>query len=489
MSYGALPLRDTIPTIVHVDGETIKAGKGLAELLERPQVMIKPCYGIKTRKGKVVLFGHENEDKAENKDRDENGVEGVAKEEEVKGDEQKNDDDAMDVEPTTAATTPTKTTTSAEEQATSDGKVATNGDNVTGKTEEVGQRPEQKTVDPSGFDKYLIGSKLEEAIRSLRSGALATDIDVDIDLRPEGPRVFTSENGDDVIQVWWPFQVSPTMNEVDRYDVGEEARRTKATKTILTDANSSEEDWVGREVLLTDIFFREFALQPSTNMHNLLLILPSSPSIPSPPDVARYSQISFERLNTPAFNVIEPPVAALFGVGLTNGLSVHVGREVTEVNVVIDSSVKYEAGVVVGVGKMHCERYLAALLLSAGATGGGSSVTGTSGTTASNDASEGSPSNSAPVEPPTNDSNNDEAKDSNNVRSQLENLLRTNSMEPTEERLSHLALALARVILCGDQEDGRPSIEVPLAVEGKAVALADSGNGEDEDGVLNVAKM
>lgn len=47
MSYGQLPLRDTIPAIVHVDGEYIKAGKGLAELLERPQLHLRPCYGLK----------------------------------------------------------------------------------------------------------------------------------------------------------------------------------------------------------------------------------------------------------------------------------------------------------------------------------------------------------------------------------------------------------------------------------------------------------
>lgn len=48
MSYGQLPLRDTIPAIVHVDGECIKAGKGLAELLERPQLNLKPCYGLRS---------------------------------------------------------------------------------------------------------------------------------------------------------------------------------------------------------------------------------------------------------------------------------------------------------------------------------------------------------------------------------------------------------------------------------------------------------
>lgn len=212
------------------------------------------------------------------------------------------------------------------------------------------------------------------------------------------------------------------------------------------------------------IFFREFGLQPSSNKCNLLLIPPSSQSISSPSTLANYSRIAFESLNTPAFQVLDVSVAALYGTGAITGLNIHIGLERTQISVVTDSTVRWEAGLSVGVGKVHCERYLADLLLASQA-----------GTTGVADAA------AAATAPRT------------TVRSQLEELVRSRPQDMSsvseDEALRRLALVLARAILSGDQEDGKPSIEVPPAGEGKNAALAELGNADEEEGMFNVAKM
>lgn len=212
------------------------------------------------------------------------------------------------------------------------------------------------------------------------------------------------------------------------------------------------------------IFFREFGLQPSSNTCNLLLIPSSSHLISSPTSLANYSRIAFESLNTPAFQVLDVSVASLYGTGAVTGLNVHIGLERTQISVVTESSVRWDAGLSVGVGKLHCEQYLADLLLA--------SQAGTSGVAVS----EGGTSTPRTT-----------------VRVQLEQLVRSRPQEASagseEDVLRRLALVLARVILSGDQEDGRPSIEVPPAGEGKDAALAELANPDEEEGMFNVAKM
>lgn len=205
-------------------------------------------------------------------------------------------------------------------------------------------------------------------------------------------------------------------------------------------------------------------MQPSSNTCNLLLIPSASHLISSPTSLANYSRIAFESLNTPAFQVLDVSVASLYGTGSVTGLNVHIGLERTQISVVTDSSVRWDAGLSVGVGKVHCEQYLADLLLA--------SQAGTSGVAVSEEGT------STPR---------------TTVRAQLEQIVRSRPQEASagseEDVLRRLALVLARVILSGDQEDGRPSIEVPPAGEGKDAALAELANPDEEEGMFNVAKM
>jgi hypothetical protein len=45
-------LRDTIPSIIQIDSRTIRAGRGLAELLERPSLTMPACYGLLRKRSK-----------------------------------------------------------------------------------------------------------------------------------------------------------------------------------------------------------------------------------------------------------------------------------------------------------------------------------------------------------------------------------------------------------------------------------------------------
>ncbi|EKC98993.1 RNA polymerase II transcription factor [Trichosporon asahii var. asahii CBS 8904] len=73
--------------------------------------------------------------------------------------------------------------------------------------------------------------------------------------------------------------------------------------------------------------------------------------------------MAFENLNVPQLAVLPSPLASLFAMNAVSGAVLHIGREASEVNIVYDSIVRWEATATVDVGEVDCERHLEKLLL------------------------------------------------------------------------------------------------------------------------------
>jgi len=101
----------------------------------------------------------------------------------------------------------------------------------------------------------------------------------------------------------------------------------------------------------------------STNTSPLLLVLPPSPPSLSLPTQALYTQLAFERLNVPAFSILPSPLAAIFALGTTTGIVLHVTRETSEVSIIVDSVVRWDCCVTVQVGHGDCLSWFEGLLL------------------------------------------------------------------------------------------------------------------------------
>lgn len=141
---------------------------------------------------------------------------------------------------------------------------------------------------------------------------------------------------------------------------------------------SEQEDWDGRAFVLyvssshpLDIalcltvrqsVIKQLGTTISSNSSPLLLIPTPSSSLPNSTQ-ALYSQMAFERLNVPAFALLPSSLAALFALGQTTGIIVHIGYERTFISIIIDSVLREECSAVVEVGKKHCEEHFVKLLL------------------------------------------------------------------------------------------------------------------------------
>jgi actin-related protein 9 len=152
--------------------------------------------------------------------------------------------------------------------------------------------------------------------------------------------------------------------------------------------------------------------------------------------LAKYTQLAFESLNCSTFAIMPWPVASLFGVGAVTGMVVHVGTYSTEIAVVIESTVRTDLAGCVDVGREDCVRHLSDLL-------------------------------------------------------SKEDVLQTQIARRIGETSSTLAAGavfreLAEAIL--DDED-RGKLVIPLATGSKAAVIGEDGEPEEEEGVLNVAKM
>jgi actin-related protein 9 len=182
------------------------------------------------------------------------------------------------------------------------------------------------------------------------------------------------------------------------------------------------------------LFTYHFGQPPRENTTSLILVPPPTRLfVNSNAVLANYTQIAFEALNCSTFSIMPWPVASLFGVGAMTGMVVHIGTYSTEIGVVVESTVRTDVGGCVNVGKDDCIAHLAELL----------------------------------------------SKDQE-VRKQItENASSSTTVE-----------AIFRELATGilDDED-RSKIMIPLASGQKAAVVGDDGEQEEEEGVLNVAKM
>lgn len=104
-------------------------------------------------------------------------------------------------------------------------------------------------------------------------------------------------------------------------------------------------------------------VQPSNNTAPLLLIPPAAPPSFPLPDQALYCQMVFENLNAPQLCLLPSPLAALWALNAVTGAALHIGRNTSEVSIVVDSVVRYECVKSVNLGQADCEAHLDALLM------------------------------------------------------------------------------------------------------------------------------
>lgn len=164
---------------------------------------------------------------------------------------------------------------------------------------------------------------------------------------------------------------------------------------------------------------------------------PQPPILP-PSSLETYSHLSFESLNCPAFHILPSAIAAVFGVGASTGLNVHIGYDATDITVVNDSVVCPEAHVRIETGTRDCILYLQDIL------------------------------------------SKDQA-----VMDSLRSVCTATGVAGSDEleQLKTLAEELATVIL----QEEKPRLVVPLA-NGQTVPVGDDETDQTEDGVFNVAK-
>lgn len=188
------------------------------------------------------------------------------------------------------------------------------------------------------------------------------------------------------------------------------------------------------------LFTYQFGQPPRENSTSLILVPPPTRSfVNSNALLAKYTQLAFESLNCSTFAVLPWPIASLFGVGAVTGMVVHVGTHSTEIAVVVESTVRTDVAGCVEVGREDCIRHLSALL---------STEAG--------------------------------------VRETINSKMDDNAVRKPSATVDSALRELAETIL--DDED-RSKIVIPLASGSKAAVAGDDVLEEEEEGVLNVAKM
>ena len=95
-----------------------------------------------------------------------------------------------------------------------------------------------------------------------------------------------------------------------------------------------------------------------------MIVPPPLPLLQSHSHQAELTRIVFEDLNAPGLTLLSPPLAAIYALGSTTGIVVHLGaRRTTSIFVVLDSIVRWDACVTVDVGEQDCRENFLELLM------------------------------------------------------------------------------------------------------------------------------
>nr|ODO04059.1 RNA polymerase II transcription factor [Cryptococcus depauperatus CBS 7855] len=121
------------------------------------------------------------------------------------------------------------------------------------------------------------------------------------------------------------------------------------------------DDCDGREFVLAHLLGL-LGINISTNHSPLLLIPPPTPTFPLSTQ-ALYTQLAFESLNTPMFSMLPAPLSALYALGVTTGIVIHIGRSQSIVFAVTDSIIRWECSATANIGQADCEEFFEQLLL------------------------------------------------------------------------------------------------------------------------------
>src|ERR1700761_8554391 len=76
----------------------------------------------------------------------------------------------------------------------------------------------------------------------------------------------------------------------------------------------------------------------------------------------RVTQLFFERLNVPAFTIIERPLSQLYAANSVSGVVIDINRDVTDILAIIDTSIQRSTRQTLDIGIKDCEAHLANIL-------------------------------------------------------------------------------------------------------------------------------
>ncbi|KAH9247736.1 hypothetical protein BASA81_014664 [Batrachochytrium salamandrivorans] len=118
-------------------------------------------------------------------------------------------------------------------------------------------------------------------------------------------------------------------------------------------------DWDMLRVLWRNILVNHCGVERATNNNPVLLTVPISWSRD---DQNNATQILFEYVNTPGIYLLDQPVAALYGAGVTSGLVVDIGHTTTDISPVFENTVIHSATVSIALGGQDIEAYIIKLM-------------------------------------------------------------------------------------------------------------------------------
>ncbi|KAI8983738.1 actin family [Pilobolus umbonatus] len=118
-------------------------------------------------------------------------------------------------------------------------------------------------------------------------------------------------------------------------------------------------DWGHLEECWHHILFKELGIKKSRNESPVLIAVPVQWN---KLEYERITQIFFENFNVPGVYIAPQPLLSLFGCGAVSGMVVDIGRQVTDITVVVDSNIQLQSNFIVPVGGNHFDAYLLQLM-------------------------------------------------------------------------------------------------------------------------------
>ncbi|KAJ3081810.1 hypothetical protein HK102_002110 [Quaeritorhiza haematococci] len=139
---------------------------------------------------------------------------------------------------------------------------------------------------------------------------------------------------------------------------GEGAGST-SLRTVWPIRNGYIKDWDCLEVLWKHMLVQEMGVRRQRNDAPVLI---SVPSWWSKKEYERITQMMFEKFNTPGIQIVQQPLMALYGCGLTSGLVIDMGHQTSVITPITDNNIIQTSQKMIPMGGELIDKVLAKML-------------------------------------------------------------------------------------------------------------------------------